>query len=72
MLERLEKEIIHKLCHIFELIHCHQFECTMRSSTYVEEIDLKQHLPCSSCRRILRDKVNRLYREVGIGKNAVK
>ena len=49
LLERLEKEIIHELGHTFGLYHCHQFECVMRSSTYVEEIDLKQAMPCHSC-----------------------
>jgi archaemetzincin len=46
---RLEKEIVHELGHNFGLYHCHQFECVMRSSTYVEEIDMKRVLPCPSC-----------------------
>ncbi len=49
MIRRLEKEIIHELGHNFGLYHCHQFECVMRSSTYVEEIDMKRVLPCPSC-----------------------
>jgi archaemetzincin len=49
MLERLEKEIVHELGHTFGLYHCHQFECVMRSSTYVEEIDMKRVYPCESC-----------------------
>ncbi len=49
MVERLEKEVVHELGHTFGLYHCHQFECVMRSSTYVEEIDMKRVLPCSSC-----------------------
>jgi archaemetzincin len=49
MLERLEKEIVHELGHTFGLYHCHQFECVMRSSTYVEEIDMKRVYPCDSC-----------------------
>jgi archaemetzincin len=49
MLERLEKEMIHELGHTFGLLHCRQFECVMRSSTYVEEIDLKRVLPCRNC-----------------------
>jgi archaemetzincin len=47
--KRLEKEIVHELGHTFGLYHCHQFECVMRSSTYVEEIDLKRGSLCSDC-----------------------
>ena len=53
-LERLEKEVIHELGHTFGLYHCRQFECVMRSSTYVEEIDLKRAEPCGSCAALLR------------------
>jgi archaemetzincin len=53
MLERLEKELVHELGHTFGLYHCHQFECVMRSSTYVEEIDMKRLHPCEACARAL-------------------
>ncbi len=49
MIQRLEKEVVHELGHTFGLYHCHQFECVMRSSTYVEEIDMKRLHPCPSC-----------------------
>ena len=51
---RLEKEVIHELGHTFGLYHCRQFECVMRSSTYVEEIDLKRAGLCTNCSSILR------------------
>jgi len=51
--KRLEKEIVHELGHTFGLYHCHQFECVMRSSTYVEEIDLKRGVLCIDCREKL-------------------
>jgi archaemetzincin len=47
--QRLEKEVVHELGHTFGLYHCHQFECVMRSSTYVEEIDLKRLALCNEC-----------------------
>lgn len=49
LIRRLEKEIVHELGHNFGLYHCHQFECVMRSSTYVEEIDMKRVHPCPEC-----------------------
>ncbi len=50
LLERLAKEIVHELGHTLGLYHCRQFECVMRSSTYVEEIDLKREHFCPGCR----------------------
>ncbi len=51
---RLEKEVIHELGHTFGLYLCRQFECVMRSSTYVEEIDLKKAEPCKACSAFLK------------------
>ncbi len=47
--QRLEKEIGHEIGPTSGLYHCHQFECVMRSSTYVEEIDLKRVTMCREC-----------------------
>lgn len=49
--ERLKKEVIHELGHTFGLIHCHDTECVMRSSTYVEDIDQKSARFCDECRK---------------------
>ena len=57
LLHRIEKEIIHELCHTFGMYHCRQFECVMRSSTYVEEIDVKKAAPCNACREVLEQKL---------------
>ncbi len=51
---RLAKEIIHELGHTLGLYHCRQFECVMRSSTYVEEIDVKGAALCAGCRSMAR------------------
>jgi archaemetzincin len=50
LLERFRKEAIHELGHMFGLIHCSDPVCVMRSSTYVEDIDQKNHSLCSTCR----------------------
>jgi len=50
---RLAKEAIHELGHAFGLVHCHDPDCVMHSSMYVEEIDLKREELCSDCRRRL-------------------
>jgi len=55
LMGRLEKEVVHELGHTFGLYHCRQFECVMRSSTYVEEIDLKKVEPCDSCVALLKE-----------------
>src|SRR5208337_788518 len=48
--ERLLKEAIHELGHTYGLSHCHNPECVMQSSTYVEEIDFKSSRFCDKCR----------------------
>lgn len=48
--ERFKKEVIHELGHTFGLIHCNSPDCVMRSSTYVEDIDLKGLHLCEVCR----------------------
>lgn len=53
MLERFIKEVIHELGHTMGLIHCHLPTCVMRSVTYVEDIDQKQHAFCAECRKKL-------------------
>jgi archaemetzincin len=48
--DRLRKEIIHELGHMFGLVHCHDPVCVMRSGNYVEDIDQKSHKLCTRCR----------------------
>lgn len=53
LIKRLKKLVIHELGHTFGLIHCHNPECVMRSSTYVEELDQKNFKLCNACRKEL-------------------
>jgi archaemetzincin len=62
LLRRLEKEIVHEIGHTFGLYHCRYFECVMRSSTYVEEIDMKKATLCSGCSAILEQPSRSLVR----------
>lgn len=47
---RLRKEAFHELGHVLGLLHCPDQRCVMRSSTNVEEIDLKGEEFCPECR----------------------
>lgn len=53
LLSRTIKEVNHELGHTFGLLHCRSLDCVMRSSTYVEEIDLKGASLCHDCRQLL-------------------
>lgn len=62
LLDRLAKEAIHELGHTRGLIHCNQATCVMRSSTYVEDIDLKSAQFCSTCNQRIRTAGSALAR----------
>lgn len=46
---RFVKEVVHELGHVFSLIHCSAQSCVMHSSSYVEDIDLKEGSFCRVC-----------------------
>jgi archaemetzincin len=49
LLDRLVKEATHELGHTYGLVHCGDTSCVMRSSTYVEDIDVKSEKFCTAC-----------------------
>jgi archaemetzincin len=51
--DRFRKVCIHELGHSFGLVHCNAQNCVMKSSTYVEDIDLKEQTFCNNCRKEL-------------------
>jgi archaemetzincin len=53
LVERVIKECVHELGHAFGLVHCRTYDCVMRSSTSVDEVDLKQSEFCGRCAQAL-------------------
>ena len=48
-LHRCEKEAVHELGHTLGLKHCDNFECVMRYSNSVADIDIKRNVFCPLC-----------------------
>lgn len=59
--QRLEKEVIHELGHNFGLFHCEN-HCVMRTSNYMEEIDLKPPYLCKDCKEFVEEKIQRIIK----------
>ena len=53
---RAEKEALHELGHTFGLVHCASFDCVMRFSNSIEEVDMKTSSFCDSCSAVLRER----------------
>ena len=51
LITRTGKEALHELGHTFGLVHCPDYRCVMHSSTYVEDIDIKEGKFCAECQR---------------------
>ena len=52
-LHRCEKEAVHELGHTLGLTHCQNFECVMRYSNSVADIDIKRNVFCPNCSQML-------------------
>jgi len=57
LLERTLKEALHELGHVYGLVHCRRFECTMHISPTVKEIDKKKANFCPSCKDFIEEKI---------------
>jgi len=53
LITRTGKEALHELGHSYGLTHCADYRCVMNSSTYVEDIDLKEGRFCDDCQESL-------------------
>jgi archaemetzincin len=55
VLERLSKESVHEVGHVFGLLHCETPRCVMGRSPSVRDVDLKRGELCPACRRWIGD-----------------
>ncbi len=55
--ERLYKEILHEMGHLYGLTHCDLKECVMHFSGNVRQIDLKGNDYCEACLDKLKSKL---------------
>jgi archaemetzincin len=53
---RAEKESTHELGHAHGLVHCSGYECVMRFSNSVEDVDVRGNEFCRSCEAMLREQ----------------
>lgn len=54
--DRLAKEILHEVGHLFGLVHCHHPDCVMGFSAVVEEIDNKGFDFCDDCLTLVDER----------------
>jgi predicted Zn-dependent protease len=51
---RLVKEMVHELGHVFGLKHCPDMECVMNFSNSVADVDLKGKTFCANCLKLVQ------------------
>ncbi len=47
--ERVKKEVLHEVCHLFLLQHCSNPRCVMRFSNNIYDTDFKKAMLCPKC-----------------------
>ena len=63
-LERLKKEALHEVGHIFGLMHCENLGCFMHFSNSILEVDEKGSELCEKCRKLLEKKFKSLGKKI--------
>ena len=54
--QRVIKEAVHELGHVFGLTHCDKSKCVMHFSNSLQDTDFKDHKFCERCNKILRSR----------------
>lgn len=57
--QRVIKEAVHELGHVFGLTHCDKSKCVMHFSNSLQDTDFKDHKFCERCNQILSRQFNR-------------
>ena len=52
--QRVIKETVHELGHLFGLTHCEKSKCVMHFSNSLQDTDFKDHKFCERCNQILK------------------
>ena len=58
-LERIKKEAVHELGHLFYLGHCQNKKCVMHFSNSLADTDFKNSNFCQECKKILQSYLER-------------
>lgn len=56
--ERVIKETVHELGHLFGLRHCSDRKCVMYFSNSIEDTDIKGNIFCKNCKYLIKDYIN--------------
>jgi len=59
-LERIKKEVIHEIGHLFYLEHCSKSTCVMHFANNLADVDLKSFQFCLNCQNALKKNAQRI------------